>query len=61
MGFSRHTDRLFFAVCPNETTAAGIVDLAWDFRDDYALRGCHFFPSTSTQRFGMLETTSASG
>ena len=44
MGFSRHTDRLFFAVCPNETTAARIVDLAWNFRDDYALRGLPLLP-----------------
>jgi RNA 2',3'-cyclic 3'-phosphodiesterase len=44
MGFSRHTGRLFFAVCLNETTAADIVDLAWDFRDDYALRGLPLLP-----------------
>jgi 2'-5' RNA ligase len=44
MGFSRHTDRLFFAICPDETTAASIVDLAWNFRDDYSLRGLPLLP-----------------
>ena len=39
MGFSRPTDRLFFAICPDRATAAGIVNLAWDIRDDYGLRG----------------------
>jgi hypothetical protein len=39
MGFSRPTDRLFFAIYPDAGAAARIDDLAWGYRDDNFLRG----------------------
>lgn len=44
MGFPRYTDRLFFAAYPDRTTADRIVELAWDHRDDYGLRGLPLLP-----------------
>jgi 2'-5' RNA ligase len=44
MGFMRGTDRLFFGAFPDPKTANDIVDVGWEFRDEYGLKGLPLLP-----------------